>query len=931
MVWNTLRMTNIKIFKLWALVTFLSCICAVDRGNFKTCQQISFCRRHRALQPGISNYEVDLNTLQTTATSISLDAVNSKNKVVFVLEIYPLEDSTLRIKFNEKNPLYPRFEEPYSLLDNIKESKYEIVDSSAEGFTVRFGDSRAVVQSKPLQIDVYYGSTHAVSFNSRGLLKFEHYRKKPTVGEARAEGEEEPNVVEEPHQDEEEADQDGLWEETFKSHTDSKPRGPSSLGVDISFIGSKQVYGIPEHADSFKLKETGSGEPYRLYNLDVFEYELDNQMALYGAVPVMISHTSKITTGIFWHNAAETWVDIKNLPDKNVVSSLTGLFSGSEGEVPQVSTHWMSEAGIIDLFIMLGNRPMDVFRQYAHLTGTTQLPPMFSLGYHQCRWNYNDEQDVQNVHDNFDRYNIPLDVMWLDIEHTNGKRYFTWDEHKFPHPIEMTANLTARGRKLITIVDPHIKRDSNYFFYQENHDLDFYVKTPEGNEFDGWCWPGSSSYIDFTNIAAREHYINTYSLDRYKGSTLDTFIWNDMNEPSVFNGPEVTMQKDNIHPGIGVEHRELHNVNGLLYHSATYEGLLRRSGGKLRPFILSRAHYAGTQRTAAIWTGDNTAEWGHLRISVPMELSLSVTGITQVGSDVGGFFGNPDAQLLTRWYQAGAYTTFYRAHAHIDTKRREPWLFGDEVLDIIREAIRDHYRILPYMYTLFYENELTGSPPIRPLWVEFPSDETSFDIDYEYLLGPALLVRPIVDQGAETGAVYFPHGLWYDFKDLNVFTGPSSQTVAAPLSKIPVYQRGGTIVPRKERPRRSSVLMREDPFTLYVALDIDGKAEGSLYVDDEHTMEYKQGKFLYLHLNFEGGILSSKIIDPNGKYQTKAWLERVVIFGLKNEPSKVSMTSSSGTKTLETSFEKSKSGTGTKLVIRKPGINIAETFAMTLH
>ncbi|KAB7503946.1 Neutral alpha-glucosidase AB [Armadillidium nasatum] len=910
--------------------------------------------RHRALQDGVSNYEVLVNSLKSSPNFVSVDVINTKNNVVFVLQIYPLEDSTLRVKLNEKNPIYPRFEEPYALLDTIKGTKYEISDSSADGFTLLFGDSRAVIKFKPLKIDAYQGSTHVVSVNSRGLLKFEHYRKKPGESDgAPAEGEENPNKVDERAQDEEETDLDGLWEETFKGHTDTKPRGPSSIGVDINFIGSKQVYGIPEHADSFKLKDTSSGDPYRLYNLDVFEYELDNPMALYGSVPVIISHTSKITAGIFWHNAAETWVDVKYLPDKNVVSSLTGLFSGSENEIPQASTRWISEAGIVDLFIMLGNRPMDVFRQYAKLTGTTNLPPMFSLGYHQSRWNYNDEEDVQQVHDNFDKYNLPLDVIWLDIEHTDGKRYFTWDKHKFPHPIEMTTNLTARGRKLVNIVDPHIKKDSNYFFYQENHDLDYYVKTKDGNEYeevDGKLVLKVSGGVGLERlvtsilqiIAAREHYINTYSLDRYQGSTLDTFIWNDMNEPSVFNGPEITMQKDNIHPGLGVEHREMHNVNGLLFlivvsfycslkHSATYEGLLRRSNGKLRPFVLTRAHYSGTQRTSAVWTGDNTAEWGHLRISVPMLLSLSVTGITQVGSDVGGFFGSPDDHLLSRWYQAAAYSTFFRAHAHIDTKRREPWLFDVETLNIIREALRDHYRILPYMYTLFYENEVIGAPPIRPLWVEFPSDETTFDIDYEYMLGPSLLVRPIVDEGAVTGSVYFPHGQWYDLKDLSVFTGPSTQTVAAPRDKIPVYVRGGRILPRKDRTRRSSILMREDPYTIYVALDIDGKAEGSLYIDDEHTMEYKSLKFLYLHFNFEGGILSSRIIDPLGRYLSKSWIERVVILGLKNEPSKVTMSSSSGTKTLETAFEKSKTGSGTKLVVRKPGINIGETFTLTLH
>ncbi|XP_050734554.1 neutral alpha-glucosidase AB-like [Eriocheir sinensis] len=903
-------------------------VCAVDRNNFKTCQQSSFCRRHRAVRPGESPYVLLLPTLTTTEEGVFADLLNERTRVFFTLELYPLKDATLRMKINEKNPIKQRFEEPYGLIGGSQTEQFQVVDRSEEGFTLKFGSSHAVVQAKPLKVDVYSGNTLVVSANARGLLKFEHYRKKPEGEPQGGEAEEGANVA----PLEEEEDTNGLWEETFKSHTDSKPHGPSSVGMDISFVNSNHVYGIPEHADSFSLKETTSTEPYRLYNLDVFEYELDNPMALYGSVPVMISHTPKHTASIFWHNAAETWVDIKKLPDRNVVSSITGFFSGGDSDPPQVSTHWSSESGIIDLFVMLGSRPLDVFRQYGALTGNNNLPPLFSLGYHQCRWNYNDEEDVRQVNENFDHHDLPMDVMWLDIEHTDGKRYFTWDAHKFPNPLEMTANLTARGRKLVTIVDPHIKRDSNYFFYKENHDRDLFVHTKDGSEFDGWCWPGSSSYLDLTNPEARNHYSDTYMLDRYKGSTLDTFTWNDMNEPSVFNGPEITMQKDNLHPGLGVEHREIHNVYGLLFHQSTYEGHLRRSEGRLRPFILTRAFYAGSQRSSSVWTGDNTADWGHLRISEPMLLSLSVTGITHVGADVGGFFGNSDAQLLSRWYQAAAFQPFMRAHAHLDTKRREPWLFDAETLRIIRNVLRQRYQYLPLWYTLFYENELTGAPPMRPLWVEFPEDEGSFDIDYEHLIGSALLARPVVTEGANTASVYFPPGVWYDVLDLTTHTGPGSTTVPAPRDKIPVYQRGGSIIPRKDRVRRASSLMREDPYTLVVALDAEGKAQGTLYMDDEHTFEYRQGKFLYLGLSYEKGILKSQRLDPNGSYETNSWLERVIIIGLDKRPFKVTLNSASqGTQVLESSFEGGDSIHASKLTIRKPGISIKENFTISIQ
>ena len=629
---------------------------------------------------------------------------------------------------------------------------------------------------------------------------------------------------------------------------------------------------------------------------------------------------------------------MQHLPSTNIASSISSLFASSDNtdSALQVSTHWMSESGIIDLFVMAGPKPMDIFRQYATITGTTNLPPLFSLAYHQCRWNYNDQDDVLTVNENFDKHDIPMDVMWLDIEHTDGKRYFTWDSHKFPDPVDMTNQLVAKGRKLVTIIDPHIKRDTNYFFYKENHDADHYIKTKDGNEFDGWCWPGSSSYLDMTNANARKHYIEMFQLDRYKGSTLDTFTWNDMNEPSVFNGPEITMQKDCIHPGVDAEHREVHNLVGMLFHASTYEGHLLRSQNQLRPFILTRSAFAGSQRSAAIWTGDNMAEWSHLKISVPMVLALSVTGLTHSGADIGGFFGNPESALLTRWYQAGAYLPFMRAHAHLDTKRREPWLFDKHTLAVIRRSIRDRYRLLPLWYTLFYENERTGAPPMRPMWVEFPLDEATFALESQYMVGDSLLVAPVLDASATSVGVYFPDGFWYDTHDNSVFSGPSTETISAPPEKIPVYQRGGTIVPRKERVRRSSALMRQDPYTLVVAVGKEGTAKGTLYIDDEHTLDYRhKGTFLYIYFTFSGNQLHGKIIEPTSpdkRYSTDSWLERVVIVGLGSQPAKITLhTQSKGQVGLEGSYTKADGRTSSRLIIRKPDINMGDEFTISLH
>lgn len=334
----------------------------------------------------------------------------------------------------------------------------------------------------------------------------------------------------------------------------------------------------------------------------------------------------------------------------------------------------------------------------------------------------------------------------------------------------MIKNLTAKGRHLTVIIDPHIKRDNNYFFHNDCTDRGYYVKNKDGRDYEGWCWPGSSSYPDLFDPEVRKYFSSRYLLDNFPGTTEDVMLWNDMNEPSVFNGPEITMPKDNVHVG-GWEHRDLHNLYGHMHLISTYEGLLERGQRKQRPFILTRSHFSGSQRLATIWTGDNAADWNHLQASIKMCLSESVAGFSFCGADVGGFFGNPDAELFARWYQTGAFQPFFRSHAHIDTKRREPWLFPEDTKLVIRDAIRKRYSYISYWYTMFYEHERFGLPIMRPLLAHYPQDKETFGIDNEYLLGDKLLVRPVTQQGVNKVDVYFPAvkgkegDVWYDIDD----------------------------------------------------------------------------------------------------------------------------------------------------------------------
>ncbi|KAF4017340.1 hypothetical protein G4228_009070, partial [Cervus hanglu yarkandensis] len=579
------------------------------------------------------------------------------------------------------------------------------------------------------------------------------------------------------------------------------------------------------------------GDAYRLYNLDVYGYKIHDKMGIYGSVPYLLAHKLGRTLGIFWLNASETLVEIKTEPAVKYTLTQMGPVAAKQKVGSRTDVHWMSESGIIDVFLLTGPTPSDVFKQYSYLTGTQAMPPLFSLGYHQCRWNYEDEQDVKAVDAGFDEHNIPYDVMWLDIEHTEGKRYFTWDKKRFPNPKRMQDLLRSKKRKLVVISDPHIKIDPNYSVYAKAKEQGFFVKNHEGGDFEGVCWPGLSSYLDFSNPKVREWYSSLFAFSVYQGSTDILYIWNDMNEPSVFKGPEQTMQKNAIHHG-NWEHRELHNIYGFYQQMATTEGLIQRSKGKERPFVLTRSFFAGSQKYA----------------------------------DVGGFIGDPEAELLVRWYQAGAYQPFFRGHATMKTKRREPWLFGEEHTRLIREAIRERYTLLPYWYSLFYSAHVASQPVMRPLWVEFPNELETFSVEDEYMLGSALLIHPVTEPKATVVDVFLPGS-----------------------SEIPVFQRGGSVVPVKTTIGRSTGYMTDSPYGLRVALSTKGSAMGEFYLDDGHSFQYlHQKQFLHRKFSFSSGVLTNSCADERGHYPSKCVVEQILVLGLKKQPSSVTAHSADG-------------------------------------
>lgn len=686
----------------------------------------------------------------------------------------------------------------------------------------------------------------------------------------------------------------------------------------------------------------GSGnfdEPYRLYNSDVFEYELDSPMTLYGAITFMQAHRKGSSVGVFWLNAAETWIDIvKSKVSRNPLSL------GIKGKT-DTQTHWFSEAGLLDIFVFLGPTPKDVVHAHSDLTGYTTLPAEFSIAYHQCRWNYVSDEDVRDVDRKFDKYSIPYDVIWLDLEYTDEKKYFTFDPHTFPDPLGMESQLDSHGRKLVVLIDPHIKNTNDYPIVDDLKSKGLAVRNKDANIYEGWCWPGSTHWIDCFSPEAHKWWAGLFQFSSFKGTAPNVHIWNDMNEPSVFNGPETTMPKDNLHYG-NWEHRDLHNINGLTFVNATYNALLAREPKHpKRPFVLTRSFFAGSQRMGAMWTGDNQASWSHLAASIPMILANNIAGFPFSGADVGGFFGNPSKELLTRWYQAGIFYPFFRAHAHIDTRRREPYLAGEPYTSIITQAIRLRYQLLPTWYTAFHTASISGEPIIKPHYYVHPSDASAFSLDSQFYIGSSgLLARPVVDEDATTVSIYLPPNVvYYSYWDYTAYTGAGKEiTVAAPLEEIPLFMRAGSIFPRKDRPRKSSALMKWDPYTLVVVLDSEARATGELYVDDGETFDYQSGAYIWRNVTFAGGKLSSAAVEEGKGKKAKEYLKsmegvRVEKIVIVNAPTswegRESVTvkeDGRADRKVQLKVWGAKDGKARWAVIRDPGVGIGRDWSLAL-
>lgn len=489
-----------------------------------------------------------------------------------------------------------------------------------------------------------------------------------------------------------------------------------------------------------------------------------------------------------------------------------------------------SDAPAFPVIVIDRASPAEVLRGLAELTGTLPLPPRWALGYQQCRWSYHPDARVRQIADEFRRRRIPCDVLWMDIDYMDGYRIFTFNPREFPDPSGLSAYLHARGFKGVWMIDPGVKAEAGYRVYDTGTAADVWVRDAGGSAFQGKVWPGACVFPDFTRPETRAWWAGLYR--GYLAHGADG-IWNDMNEPSVFDVPTKTMPIDAWHRGGGGlkagPHAQYHNVYGMLMTEASRAGIAAANPDR-RPFVLTRSNFLGGQRYAATWTGDNASTWEHLRQSVPMTLNLGLSGQPFNGPDLGGFAGAPTPELWGQWMAMGAFFPFCRGHAEMGSPDKEPWAFGPVVEAAARTALERRYRLLPYYYTLFHESSLDGMPVMRPVFFADLRDPRLRSEDRAFLIGADLLVVP---QWA--GHPNRPRGIWRPIS--LVGTDGANAPFQAELDL-----RGGAILPLG-RVVQNTTEESLDPLTLRVCLDAQGRATGQLYEDAGDGYGYRSGDF----------------------------------------------------------------------------------------
>ncbi len=608
-------------------------------------------------------------------------------------------------------------------------------------------------------------------------------------------------------------------------------------------------YGLGDKACDLNLR----GKRFLNWGTDTYGFAKE-QDPLYRNIPFYFGLHNGIAYGLFFDNSFQTFFDF-----------------GYENS--SIASFW-AEGGEMNYYFMAGPALLDVARNYTLLTGRPPLPPLWALGYHQSKWSYFPDQTVKSVAAEFRKRKIPCDVIHLDIDYMDGFRCFTWDRERFPDPPKLVDHLRKHGFETVVILDPGIKIDKDYKIYAEAFEKGYFCKRQDGDLFKGKVWPGDCHFPDFTNPQVRDWWaglIEVYTRDGIHG------IWNDMNEPAVF---EIGTFPDDVrhhYDGLDVSHRRGHNVYGMQMARASREGLEKQLDGK-RVFVLTRSGYAGTQRFAAVWTGDNIASWEHLWLANMQCQRLSISGISFCGSDIGGFIGPPDGELFVRYMQLAIFHPFFRGHSSNDHGNKEPWMFGETYESIICEMIELRYRFLPYIYSAFYQYSTYGTPMIRPLsFISQHEQETLLRMD-EFGFGDHLLICPVKEPGIAARKMYLPSGIWFNYWNDKKVRGGYEITVDAPLNRFPFFVRSGAVVPNF--PVIQNTRERVDELILHIYYS-ESRMTSVVYTDDFESTRYRDGEFVVFKFTVFGNRRQLRIIcESEGNYKPVYKSYKIIIHGL---------------------------------------------------
>lgn len=615
-------------------------------------------------------------------------------------------------------------------------------------------------------------------------------------------------------------------------------------GHDTSNMGARNykvqmVAGIDPGDDFYGLGDkTGflnkKNYEYENWNSDIPQAHNEDFRALYKSVPFLICKKKSAVYGIFFDNTFHSYINL-----------------GKEN--PQYF-YYGADDGNLDYYFLGGDTLVELVSEYTYLTGTTPLPQRWTLGYQQSRWGYECAEDIRDVAKKYRELDIPCDAIHFDIDYMDGYRVFTWNEKDYGKPGALFDELKQQGYKSVTIIDPGTKVDDQYFMCEEGTRNGYFATDTEGHIYVNEVWPGEANYPDFGRKEVRDWWGLHHKFLVDIGADG---IWNDMNEPASFKGelPRNVV----FHDGDRVtNHAEIHNVYGHYMGKATFEGLKKISGK--RPFVITRACYAGTQKYSTVWTGDNQSLWSHLQMMVPQMCNLGMSGFAFAGTDIGGFGADTTPELLTRWVQAACFSPLFRNHSSKGSKRQEPWLYGEEVVEIYRRYVKLRYRFLPYLYDLFYKGEKTGLPVMRPLVLHYENDPETYNLNGEFLVGENLLVAPVLEQGATKKMVYLPEGVWYDYWSGEKIPGQQYIIREAPIDLCPIYVREGSLIPMYEE----MSYVGEKPYDTLYLLSTPGEALYEHFQDNGEDYAYRQGVYnLYSFAKSEDGTLTTKLLHEN--------------------------------------------------------------------